>query len=133
MRKFERLFIGSLCAVILCGVVLIAQSIATVGSGGEGRFTGTQFQLQPTATLAWVTTAGAADITLGRASANVFTASTVAFAALGTPANGSFAFCTDCAPTTAATCPGTKASCVCAGAGAGSLAVRVNATWYCPF
>lgn len=57
----------------------------------------------------------------------------VAFAALGTPADGTVVVCSDCGPVTAATCPGTKASCVCAAAGGGSLAVRVAALWYCAF
>lgn len=56
-----------------------------------------------------------------------------AFTALGTPVNGTLVYCTDCAPVTPATCPATKASCVCAAGGVGSLAVRANALWYCPF
>lgn len=48
----------------------------------------------------------------------VITATT--FAGLGTPANGTFKYCSDC--TTAATC---------AGAGTGALAKRLNAVWVC--
>lgn len=55
----------------------------------------------------------------------------VLFAALGTPANGTIRNCTDCTPTTAASCPATKASCVCAGSGSGAIAVRVNGVWDC--
>lgn len=75
----------------------------------------------------------AADTTLARAAAGQITYTSVAFAALATPANGTIAFCSDCAPTTPATCPGTKASCVCTSGGVGSLAIRANALWYCPF
>lgn len=42
------------------------------------------------------------------------------FAALGTPANGSFYYCSDC----------TIAS-PCAGSGTGAFAKRLNATWVC--
>ena len=55
----------------------------------------------------------------------------VVFASLGTPANGTIDYCSDCAPTTPATCPATKASCVCAGSGTGALAVRLNGVWDC--
>lgn len=55
----------------------------------------------------------------------------VAFASLGTPASGTFVFCADCAPTTPATCPATKASCVCTSGGTGALAVRLNSVWDC--
>lgn len=69
----------------------------------------------------------------GTALANsMFTPGTT-FASLGTPTNGTNIFCSDCGPTTAATCPGTKASCICAGSGLGSWAFRANSVWYCPF
>lgn len=74
---------------------------------------------------------GSADVTITRAAANELTYSAVAFAALGTPANGTFGFCSDCAPTTPATCPATKASCVCTSGGTGALAVRLNGVWDC--
>lgn len=57
----------------------------------------------------------------------------LAFASLGTPANGSMIYCSDCGPVTAASCPATKASCICAAAGGGSYAFRANSVWYCPF
>ncbi len=48
------------------------------------------------------------------------------FANLGTPANGSFAYCSDCdAPTLV------DSTCTSAGAKTGSFAARVNATWKC--
>ena len=55
----------------------------------------------------------------------------VLFASLGTPANGTQVYCSDCQPTTPATCPATKSSCVCAGSGTGALAVRLNGVWDC--
>ncbi len=55
------------------------------------------------------------------------------FATLGTPSNGAITYCTDCTVTTAATCPGTQASCVCAASGNGAFARRVNGAWYCTF
>ena len=42
------------------------------------------------------------------------------FAALGTPVNGSLLYCSDCTITA-----------LCAGAGTGALAKRVNTTWIC--
>lgn len=48
---------------------------------------------------------------------------TVAFANLGTPANGIMKYCSDCGFLTT---PGT-----CAGSGTGALAIRLNATWRC--
>jgi hypothetical protein len=57
---------------------------------------------------------------------------TVLFAALGTPANGTFAYCSDCTVTTPATCTtNLLTSCTCAGSGNGALAKRLNGTWYC--
>lgn len=50
----------------------------------------------------------------------ILTVGAVAFASLGTPANGSYVYCNDC--TIAA---------VCAGAGTGAFAKRLNATWVC--
>lgn len=47
---------------------------------------------------------------------------TVALASLGTPANGTHVFCTDC---NAGTSP-------CTSGGTGALAVRANAAWACP-
>jgi hypothetical protein len=100
-------------------------------------FSGSNLRMGSDEILGWTASAGngtaAADTTIVRAATAELTYTTLAFAALGTPANGTQAFCTDCAPTTPASCPGTKASCVCTNGGVGSLAIRVNATWYCPF
>lgn len=62
-----------------------------------------------------------------------FVQTAVAFASLGTPADGTMRFCNDCTETTPATCPVTQASCICAGSGTGAFARRVNSTWYCTF
>jgi len=75
----------------------------------------------------------AQDMSFTRAAAGEITVPAVAFAALGTPANGTQAYCSDCAPVTPATCPATKASCVCTNLGVGSWAFRANSLWYCPF
>ena len=50
----------------------------------------------------------------------------VAFASLGTPADGTFAYCSDCDPPTAV-----DAACASAGTKTGSLAFRVNGSWRC--
>lgn len=60
------------------------------------------------------------DTNLTRVLPGEFGWTAVAFASLGTPANGSFAYCNDC--TIAATC---------AGSGTGSLAKRLNGAWVC--
>lgn len=52
-------------------------------------------------------------------------------ATLPASTNGSMVYCTDCAPTTPATCPATKASCVCTGSGSGAWAMRINSVWDC--
>lgn len=57
----------------------------------------------------------------------------VVFAGLGTPANGSEVYCSDCTVTTAASCPTTQASCVCANTGTGAFARRAAGAWYCTF
>ena len=47
--------------------------------------------------------------------------------------NGQIGYCSDCTVTTAATCPGTQASCVCATGGTGAIARRINGVNYCTF
>lgn len=47
--------------------------------------------------------------------------STITFSQLGTPANGSYVFCTDCAP----------ASSPCTGTSTGTMAIRMNGAWKC--
>lgn len=55
------------------------------------------------------------------------------FATLPTSTNGTVLYCSDCTVTTAASCPGTQASCICAGSGTGAIARRINSLWYCTF
>lgn len=100
----------------------------SIGFGGTGFW-----QMPSNGAIGWSSGAVAAapDTQLTRGGVGEITTSTVAFASLGTPANGTFTYCNDCAPTTAATCPATKASCVCAGSGTGALAVRLNGVWDC--
>lgn len=69
----------------------------------------------------------------GTALANSLFLKTIAFSALGTPSDGTEIYCSDCTVTTAASCPGTQASCVCAGSGSGAFARRVASAWYCTF
>lgn len=70
-----------------------------------------------------ITRGGAGEISIG--------GTPVTFATLGTPGNGAISYCSDCTPVTPATCPATKASCVCAASGTGALAVRINSVWDC--
>ena len=51
---------------------------------------------------------------------NQITLATTLYASLGTPANGTFAYCSDCAVASP-----------CAGAGSGALAKRLNGAWVC--
>lgn len=60
------------------------------------------------------------DMVFSRRAANEFGLSNVLFAALGTPANGTFAYCSDC----------TIAS-PCASGGTGAFAKRLNGVWVC--
>lgn len=91
--------------------------------------------LRASSTLRWSSGAinAATDTTIGRAGVGQLQFPTIAFAGLGTPANGAITFCSDCTVTTAASCPATQASCVCAGAGTGAFARRVAGAWYCTF
>ena len=52
---------------------------------------------------------------------NTITLGTVAFAALGTPANGTLVYCSDCG----------RGTTPCAGGGSGSMAKREAGAWYC--
>lgn len=61
-----------------------------------------------------------ADTAISRVAAGEFGWTAVAFAALGTPANGTFCYCSDC----------TIAN-PCASGGTGAFAKRLNATWVC--
>lgn len=65
--------------------------------------------------------------------ANSLFLSSVAFASLGTPSDGTQIYCTDCTETTPATCPVTQASCICTNSGSGAFARRVGGAWYCTF
>ncbi len=77
---------------------------------------------------------GGANMTVAQVTASSYVISSgVAFASLGTPANGSLIYCTDCTETTPASCPVTQASCICAASGNGAFARRVNGAWYCTF
>jgi len=62
----------------------------------------------------------------GGANTALFALSAMLFANLGTPANGSFAYCSDCdAPTLV------DSTCTSAGGKTGSFAARVNGAWKC--
>ena len=62
----------------------------------------------------------AEDTAISRVAAGEFGLTAVAFASLGTPANGTFAYCSDC----------TFAN-PCAGAGTGAFAKRLGGAWRC--
>lgn len=136
--RFARLLVGNGTQAV--------PSIAFVSQSNSGfSFAAGVLQYNKSGAIKWSATSAGIDLisgytlgwnsdtTMTRAAAAEITYTTLAFAALGTPANGTQAFCTDCAPTTPASCPATKASCVCTSGGVGSLAIRVNALWYCPF
>jgi hypothetical protein len=63
---------------------------------------------------------GSADTSLSRVAAGEFGWTAVLFANLGTPASGTFTYCSDC----------TIAN-PCAGGGTGALAKRLNGVWVC--
>lgn len=77
--------------------------------------------------------AGAIGIGSGSPASGAILFTPTVFASLGTPTNGTILYCSDCTVTTAATCPATQASCVCAASGAGAFARRINGAWYCTF
>jgi hypothetical protein len=106
------------------GMYRVANAPVIVNAGTPAiAFFAASYRINGSATLGFAAadpTGGAIDTGFSRASAGVFTWSSVVFASLGTPANGSFAYCSDC--TIAATC---------AGAGNGALAKRLNGVWVC--
>jgi len=57
----------------------------------------------------------------------------VNFANLGTPANGTQTYCTNCTVTAPASCTNvtTVAACTCASGGSGAIAKRINGAWLC--
>jgi hypothetical protein len=86
---------------------------------------GTGITLGSTSTLGFSSTASPAsqspgDTVFTRVQAGTFGWTAVLFANLLTPANGSFAYCSDCTIATP-----------CAGGGTGALAKRLNAVWVC--
>lgn len=108
----------------------------SAGGVARGRLNATEIKMISTVGLSWAPSGNlntASDTSIVRAAAGELTYTSIAFAALGTPANGTVAFCSDCTETTPATCPVTQASCVCAGSGTGAFARRVNGAWYCTF
>lgn len=63
---------------------------------------------------------GTVDTAITRAGVGEIGLTAVLFANLGTPANGSFAYCSDC-----------LILATCAGVGTGAFAKRLNSTWVC--
>lgn len=99
-----------------CGILTTPSSITSnaCSPGGQtfGSNTGYTFNLQ-----------GAPVFSIGSTASQIskpFQLNSVAFASLGTPANGTINYCSDC--TVAATC---------AAAGTGALAKRINSVWVC--
>ena len=94
-----------------------AISDATSGIGGIIKFS---------TTLAGTDTAIQPNLTLQGGSQPIAIFAAITFANLGTPANGAFAYCSDCdAPTLV------NSACTSAGAKTGSFAARVNGAWAC--
>lgn len=94
-------------ATTTVGVSLIGSESVVLGSGAK---------------MCWTagTPANACDTTIGRVSAGIVGLTATTFAALGTPANGSIGYCSDC----------TFAN-PCAGSGSGAIAKRLNGAWRC--
>jgi hypothetical protein len=76
----------------------------------------------PSVEIADFTNNGASRVKIQNDSSMLF--SGIAFADLGTPTNGTLAYCTDCTVTSGA-------DNTCAGSGSGALAVRLNGVWRC--
>lgn len=100
------------------GSVGLAASGALIGTVWNDATHG--FQLSSAIPLSWGTQNATPDLQLTRAAAGQFGWTAVLFANLGTTANGSFCYCSDC----------TIAS-PCAGGGTGALAKRLNGVWVC--
>ena len=74
----------------------------------------------PSGTLTVTVPAATGTVLLGGGT-NTITLGTVAFSALGSPANGTLVYCSDCQ----------RGTTPCAGSGSGSMAKREAGAWYC--
>jgi len=90
---------------------------ATSGIGGQIKFS---------TKLAGTDTALQLGLTLQGGSNPIAIFAPILFANLGTPANGTFTFCSDCDPGTLF-----NSTCTSAGTQTGSFARRVNGVWLC--
>jgi hypothetical protein len=90
---------------------------ATSGIGGQIKFS---------TTLAGTDTTPQLGLTLQGGSNPIMILSSIVFANLGTPANGTLAFCSDCDPGTLF-----NSTCASVGTKTGSFARRVNGAWLC--
>jgi len=99
-----------------------AQPAFSAGGTGYVLVGSDSLQLKSTTALNWSsgTLNSANDTSISRRAAGEFGWTAVLFAALGTPANGTFCYCSDC----------TIAN-PCAGSGTGALAKRLNGVWVC--
>ena len=105
------------------GAFLKSGGIAFTNGGTEvAGILGSTVQLTSGSSLGWSSGAvgSATDTALSRVAAGEFGWTAVLFSALGTPANGTFCYCSDC----------TIAS-PCASGGTGALAKRLNGVWVC--
>jgi hypothetical protein len=102
----------------------IAAGNTAFSSSGTGRLliTGATLQLKSDQTLAWSSGAinSASDLAFTRVAAGQYGITAVLFANLGTPASGTFCYCSDC----------TIAN-PCASGGSGAFAKRLNGVWVC--
>ena len=129
----KQLLIGVLCIAMLGFGV--SNLLAISDGGGAGGGTGTIGGNTGAVDNALITANGLSGATVQSATctavAMAITCTGVAFAALGTPVVGTYTYCTDCTKVYAAA---SQAAAVCAGAGTGAFARRVNsgtAVWIC--
>lgn len=108
----------------VAGPTYVSKSLPSSGSAhflGLDRSANSTFQIGELGQLQWgTTTVSAFDTSLTRAGAGELTYGAATFSALGTPANGTLAYCSDC----------TIAN-PCAGSGNGAFAKRLNGVWVC--
>lgn len=109
------------------------RSDAILGFANSTALTTIDTALSRTATGVVAVGTGAQGSTAGSIALTGMVYTATAFGSLGTPTNGTVLYCNDCTVTTAATCPATQASCICAGSGTGAIARRINSVWYCTF
>lgn len=99
------------------------------------RFQSNQLSLNSNTTVSWSTgdpAVNGVDVSISRAGAGELTYTGTTFASLGTPANGTSAYCSDCKVTTGTPGnPSTISNNTCTSTGSGAWALRLNGVWVC--